>query len=82
MERLKLALPVLATVTCKLSVLPSTTSPKRKILGLKVNWVAAAAGTDKPRAKKQAIDDRKNAYLYTDWGRVITFSVCQWVSDQ
>ncbi len=62
-EILKLVLPLLVTVTGKLSVWPSTTSPKRKIVGLKVNWVAAAAGTGNPAVKRKAANNRKKTYL-------------------
>ena len=62
-EILKLVLPPLVTVTGRLSVRPTTTSPNRKIVGLKVKWVAAAAGVENPAVKRKATNDRKKTYL-------------------
>lgn len=80
-EILKLALPLLVTVTGKLSVWPSTTSPKRRIVGLKVNGVDAEAGLFNATMDSRALN-KKKMYFATGRGRVIAFSVCRWVCDQ
>lgn len=79
---MKPLVPVLLTVMGNVSDCPTATSPNRKVVGLKDNWVAAAAGVEKQAVKRKALSDRKNAYLYSVWGRVITLSVCRWGSDQ
>ena len=64
----------LVTVTGKLSDCPTTTSPKRKMVGLKVRVAVAAAGVSNAAAKSKA-PTRKKTYFEIGWGRVITISV-------
>ena len=79
-EIVKPVVPELVTVTGKLSDWPTTTSPKRKMVGLNVNF-AAAAGLWKTAVKRKA-PNRKKTYFETDWGRVIAFPVCRLASHQ
>jgi hypothetical protein len=81
-EMVKPLVLLLVTVTGNVSDWPTKTSPKRKSVGLKANWVAATAGIENPAVMRKAVSNRKNAYLCTLWGRVISFSVCRRVSDQ
>src|SRR4051812_24433401 len=80
-EIVKPALLELVTVTGKVSDFPTTTSPKRKMVGLNVNGVLAEAGVCNTTIDSRALNN-KYTYFETDWGRVITFPVCREVSDQ
>jgi len=81
-EMVRPYVPLLITVKGSVSDLPTTTSPKRKVVGLRDNWVAAAAEAEDAAVRKNARSDSRNAYLCTSWGRVITASVCRGVRDQ
>ena len=72
-EIVKPDVPELVIVTGKVSDCPTTTSPKRKMVGLTVNFTAAA-GVCKP-AVNSKLPNKKRTYLETDWGRFITLSV-------
>src|SRR4051812_4342416 len=72
-EIVKPVVPELVTVTGKLSDCPTTTSPKRKMVGLNANF-AAAAGVCRP-AVNSKVPNKKRTYFEIDWGRVITLSV-------
>lgn len=63
-EIVKLVVPELVTLTDKGSDWPTTTSPKRKMVGLKVNEAAAAAGLSNAAAKSKA-PNKKKAYFET-----------------
>ena len=75
-------MPLLVKMKGNVSDLPTRTSPNCKLVGLKDKWMAATAGFEDPTVNRKAVSDRKNAYLYMAWGRVITFSVCRQVRDQ
>jgi hypothetical protein len=53
----------LVTVTGKLTDCPVRTSPNRKLVGLKANWVEAAAGIDNPAVKTKATNNKKKTHL-------------------
>jgi hypothetical protein len=67
--------PVLVNNVGRLSELPSTTSPKRRLVGLGLNELKATAGIPKAALNKNAPSKRKTRDFETIWGRVITLPV-------
>lgn len=54
---------LLVRVTGNVTDCPITTSPNRRLVGLKANWVEAAAGIDNPAVKRKATNNKKKTHL-------------------